>query len=173
MVDAVTRLNCLIFVNFCHQLFAHFPLPTLAHFLNVVYFFNMIWIFLWHINGFNVRHSKIKRWRTSRWRELKKVARAQHCQKQNPKVTQQQPGAGSFSPAPAKKSGSTTLDTAKKVYHPHIVIKCREFWRKQYLSFFLLYWERPVQWVWGVCEYNSCTVHIVGFEPLIPLVSLL
>ena len=41
-VGAVTRLNCLIFVDFCHQLFAHFPLPTLAHFLNVVFFFNMI-----------------------------------------------------------------------------------------------------------------------------------
>ena len=59
-VDAVTRLNCLIFVDFCRQLFAHFPLPTLAHFLNVVYFFNMIWIFLWHINVFNVRQSFCK-----------------------------------------------------------------------------------------------------------------
>ena len=36
--------------------FAHFPPPTLAHFLDVVFFFNMIWIFLRHINVFNVRH---------------------------------------------------------------------------------------------------------------------
>ena len=44
------------FRGFCRQLFAHFLQPALAHFLNVVYFFNIIWIFLWHINVFNVRH---------------------------------------------------------------------------------------------------------------------
>ena len=41
-VVAVTRLNCLIFVDFAANFLARFPLPTLAHFLNVVYFFNMI-----------------------------------------------------------------------------------------------------------------------------------
>ena len=45
----------LIFMDFAANFLVHFPLPTLAHFLIVVYFFNMIWIFLWHINGFNVR----------------------------------------------------------------------------------------------------------------------
>ena len=34
------------FRGFCRQLFAHFPLPLLAHFLNVVFFFTMIWTFL-------------------------------------------------------------------------------------------------------------------------------
>ena len=43
------------FRGFCRQLFAHFLQPALAHFLNVVYFFNMILIFLFHINRFNVR----------------------------------------------------------------------------------------------------------------------
>ena len=55
-VDAPTRLNCFIFVDFFHQTFAHFLQLTLAHFLNVVYFFNTILIFLWHINRFNVGH---------------------------------------------------------------------------------------------------------------------
>ena len=41
-VDAVTQLNCLIFVDFCRQLFAHFLQPALANFFNFVYFFNRI-----------------------------------------------------------------------------------------------------------------------------------
>ena len=36
-VEAVTQLNC-----FLPPTFVHFPMPTLAHFLNVVLFFNMI-----------------------------------------------------------------------------------------------------------------------------------
>ena len=46
-IDAVTQPNCL-FGGFCWQLFAHFPPPTLAHFLDVVFFFKIIWLFLWH-----------------------------------------------------------------------------------------------------------------------------
>ena len=41
-VDTMTQLNCLDFGRFCRQLLAHFLLPTLAHFLDVVLFFNMI-----------------------------------------------------------------------------------------------------------------------------------
>ena len=51
----------LSFWGFYCQLFARFPPPTLAHFLNIVYFFNMIWIFLWHINVFNVRQDSLTR----------------------------------------------------------------------------------------------------------------
>ena len=39
--------------------FCAFPLTTLAHFLDVVFFFNMIWPFLWHINVFNVRQELV------------------------------------------------------------------------------------------------------------------
>ena len=39
--------------------FCAFPPTTLAHFLNVVFFFNMIWPFLWHINLFNVRQELV------------------------------------------------------------------------------------------------------------------
>ena len=39
----------------CCQLFAHFPPATLAHFFDVIFFFYMIWLFLWHVNVFNVR----------------------------------------------------------------------------------------------------------------------
>ena len=55
-VDAVTQLNCFDFGGFCRQLFAHFPPPTLAHFFEVVFF--MIWLFLRHINVFNVRQKR-------------------------------------------------------------------------------------------------------------------
>ena len=46
------------FRGFCRQTFAHFLQLALAHFLNVVCFFNTILIFLWHINRFNVRQEK-------------------------------------------------------------------------------------------------------------------
>ena len=39
--------------------FCAFPPTTLAHFFNVVFFFNMIWPFLWHINLFNVRQELV------------------------------------------------------------------------------------------------------------------
>ena len=39
--------------------FCAFPLTTLAHFLDVVFFFNMILPFLWHINVFNVRQELV------------------------------------------------------------------------------------------------------------------
>ena len=54
-IDVVTWLNCFEFSRIFPPTFVQFPPPTLAHFLNVVYFFNMIRIFLWHINVFNVR----------------------------------------------------------------------------------------------------------------------
>ena len=38
--------------------FAHFPPPTSVHFLDVVCFFNMIWLFLWLKNVFNVRQGR-------------------------------------------------------------------------------------------------------------------
>ena len=53
----------LIFEDFATNFLRDFPPPTLAHFLNVVYFFNMIWIFLWHINVFNVRQENPSIWR--------------------------------------------------------------------------------------------------------------
>ena len=53
----MTRLNCLYLTDFFPQNLAHLPPPMLAHFLYVLYFFNMIQIFLWHKNVFNVRHS--------------------------------------------------------------------------------------------------------------------
>ena len=39
-VDALTQLNCFNFRGFCSQDFAHLPPPTLAHFLDVIFFFN-------------------------------------------------------------------------------------------------------------------------------------
>ena len=50
-----------IFEDFTANFLRDFPPPTLAHFLNIVYFFNMIWIFLWHINVFNVRQDSLTR----------------------------------------------------------------------------------------------------------------
>ena len=58
-VDTVTQLNCFKFLWILPPTFAQFPMPTLAHFLNVVFSFNMIWIFLWHINVLNVRQKSV------------------------------------------------------------------------------------------------------------------
>ena len=49
------------FRGFCRQTFAHFLQLTLAHFLNVVYFFNMILVFLWHINQVQCQAGNVRK----------------------------------------------------------------------------------------------------------------
>ena len=55
-VNAVTQLNCFDFGGFAANFLHIYPANIGTFFLNVVFFFIMIWLFLWQINVFNVRH---------------------------------------------------------------------------------------------------------------------
>ena len=50
-VDPVTQLNCFDFSGFAANFLCISPPPKkkkLTHFLDVIFFFNMIWLFLWN-----------------------------------------------------------------------------------------------------------------------------